>query len=31
VEWDALGQVIKKAREKLPYPKGQEGRHHCRV
>jgi hypothetical protein len=22
VEWDALGQVIKKARERLPYPKG---------
>jgi hypothetical protein len=22
VEWDALGQVIRKARERLPYPKG---------
>jgi hypothetical protein len=22
VEWDALGQVIKKAKERLPYPKG---------
>jgi hypothetical protein len=22
VEWDALGQVIGKARERLPYPKG---------
>jgi hypothetical protein len=22
VEWDALGQVIRKAREILPYPKG---------
>ena len=22
VEWDALGQVIMKARERLPYPEG---------
>jgi hypothetical protein len=22
VEWDALGQLIRKARERLPYPKG---------
>jgi hypothetical protein len=22
VEWDTLGQVIRKARERLPYPKG---------
>ena len=22
VEWDALGHVIRKARERLPYPKG---------
>jgi hypothetical protein len=22
VEWDTLGQVIRKAREKLPYPRG---------
>jgi hypothetical protein len=22
VEWDAFGQVIRKARERLPYPKG---------
>jgi hypothetical protein len=29
VEWDALGQVIKKARERLPYPKGQAGRRPC--
>jgi hypothetical protein len=25
VEWDTLGQVIRKARERLPYPKGQSG------
>jgi hypothetical protein len=25
VEWDALGQVIKKARERLPYPKHSRG------
>jgi hypothetical protein len=25
VEWNALGQVIRKARERLPYPKGQAG------
>jgi hypothetical protein len=25
VEWDALGQVIRKARERLPYPKGASG------
>jgi hypothetical protein len=25
VEWDALGQVISKARERLPYPKGASG------
>jgi hypothetical protein len=25
VEWDALGQVIRKAREGLPYPKGASG------
>jgi hypothetical protein len=25
VEWDALGQVIRKARERLPYPKGVSG------
>jgi hypothetical protein len=25
VEWDALGQVIRKARERLPYPKGPSG------
>jgi hypothetical protein len=25
IEWDALGQVIKKARERLPYPKGASG------
>jgi hypothetical protein len=31
VEWDALDQVIRKARERLPYPKGQAGRHRCRV
>jgi hypothetical protein len=23
VEWDGLGQVIRKARERLPYPKGE--------
>jgi hypothetical protein len=22
VEWDAIGQVIRKARERLPYPEG---------
>jgi hypothetical protein len=25
VEWDALGQVIRKGRERLPYPKGASG------
>jgi hypothetical protein len=25
VEWDALGHVIRKARERLPYPKGVSG------
>jgi hypothetical protein len=25
VEWDALGQVTRKARERLPYPKGASG------
>jgi hypothetical protein len=25
VEWDALGQVIRKARERLPYTKGASG------
>jgi hypothetical protein len=25
VEWDALDQVIRKARERLPYPKGASG------
>jgi hypothetical protein len=25
VEWDALGQVIRKSRERLPYPKGASG------
>jgi hypothetical protein len=25
VEWDARGQVIRKARERLPYPKGASG------
>jgi hypothetical protein len=25
VEWDALGQVIRKARERLPYPKAASG------
>jgi hypothetical protein len=25
VEWYALGQVIRKARERLPYPKGASG------
>jgi hypothetical protein len=25
VEWDILGQVIRKARERLPYPKGASG------
>jgi hypothetical protein len=25
VEWDALSQVIRKARERLPYPKGARG------
>jgi hypothetical protein len=25
VEWDALGQVIRKARDILPYPKGASG------
>jgi hypothetical protein len=25
VEWNALGQVIRKARERLPYPKGASG------
>jgi hypothetical protein len=25
VEWDALGQVIRKARDSLPYPKGASG------
>ena len=25
VEWDVLGQVIRKARERLPYPKGASG------
>jgi hypothetical protein len=25
VKWDALGQVIRKARERLPYPKGANG------
>jgi hypothetical protein len=27
VEWDALGQVIRKARERLPYPKEASGEH----
>jgi hypothetical protein len=27
VEWDALGQVIRKARERLPYPKGASEEH----
>jgi hypothetical protein len=31
VEWDTLGQVIRKARERLPYLKGASGRHRCRV
>jgi hypothetical protein len=32
VEWDALRQVISKARERLPYPgRGQAGRRRCRV
>jgi hypothetical protein len=26
VEWDALGQVSRKDREKLPYPKGESGK-----
>jgi hypothetical protein len=25
VEWDTIGQVIRKARERLPYPKGPSG------
>ena len=25
VEWDALGQVIRKARKRLPYPEGASG------
>jgi hypothetical protein len=25
VEWDALGQVIRKGRERLPYPEGASG------
>jgi hypothetical protein len=25
LEWDTLGQVIRKARERLPYPKGASG------
>jgi hypothetical protein len=25
VEWDALGQVIREARERLPYPEGASG------
>jgi hypothetical protein len=25
VEWDALAQVISKARERIPYPKGASG------
>jgi hypothetical protein len=25
VEWDALGKLIRKARERLPYPKGASG------
>jgi hypothetical protein len=25
MEWDAIGQVIRKARERLPYPKGASG------
>jgi hypothetical protein len=25
VEWDALGQVTRKARERLPYPEGASG------
>jgi hypothetical protein len=25
VEWDALGQVIRKGRERLPYPKAESG------
>jgi hypothetical protein len=24
-EWDVLGQIIRKARERLPYPKGASG------
>jgi hypothetical protein len=27
VEWDTLGQVIRKARERLPYLKGASGEH----
>jgi hypothetical protein len=27
VDWDALGQVIRKARERLPYPKEISGEH----
>jgi hypothetical protein len=27
VEWDNLGQVIRKARERLPYPKGASEEH----
>jgi hypothetical protein len=25
MEWDAIGQVIRKVRERLPYPKGTSG------
>jgi hypothetical protein len=25
VEWDILGQLIRKARKRLPYPKGASG------
>jgi hypothetical protein len=31
VEWDALGQVIRKTRERIPYLKGRAGRRRCRV
>jgi hypothetical protein len=31
VEWVAFGKVIRKARKRLPYPKGQAGRRRCRV
>jgi hypothetical protein len=31
VEWDTLGQVNRKARERLPYQKWKAGRRRCRV